>query len=158
MGFLDRFSNFFESSWSDRKKLEKLKKKPLRTVEIRIKMDCRGCEKKVRKSVQHMRGVTQVLVERKMQKLTVIGHVDPVKVLRRVVRRTGKKAEMWPFVPYDMVPHPYAQGVYDKKAPLGYVRNVYDDPHPSSLARASSAEVRYTTAFSDENTNACVVM
>ncbi|CAI9777693.1 unnamed protein product [Fraxinus pennsylvanica] len=121
-------------------------------------MDCEGCERRVRKSVQHMRGVTQVLVEPKMQKLTVIGHVDPDKVLRRVVHRTGKKAEMWPFVPYDMVPHPYAPGVYDKKAPLGYVRNVYDNPQPSSLARASSEEVRYTTAFSDENINACVVM
>ncbi|KAL0412386.1 UNVERIFIED_CONTAM: Heavy metal-associated isoprenylated plant protein 26 [Sesamum radiatum] len=52
---------------------------------------------------------------------------------------------------------PYAPGVYDKKAPAGYVRKA-EDPQVSQLARASSTEVRYTTAFSDENPAACVVM
>ncbi|KAL2527927.1 Heavy metal-associated isoprenylated plant protein 26 [Forsythia ovata] len=160
MGVLDKISVYFESPWSwrDRKKLKKLKKKSLQTVEIRVKMDCEGCARRVRKSVEDMKGVTQVQVEPKLQKLTVIGHVDPDKVLHRVRHRTHKVVEMWPFVPYDTVPHPYAPGVYDKKAPLGYVRNIYDNPQVSSLARASSAEVRYTTAFSDDNPNACLVM
>ncbi|GJU26121.1 heavy metal-associated isoprenylated plant protein 26 [Tanacetum coccineum] len=103
-----------------------------------------------------MKGVTSVTVERKQHKLSVVGYVEPNKVLRRVAHRTGKKVEFWPYVPYDIVAHPYAQGVYDKKAPAGYVRYV-DDPH-NNLARASSAEVRYTTAFSDENTAACAIM
>lgn len=77
--------------------------------------------------------------------------------MARVAHRTGKKAEIWPYVPYDVVAHPYAQGTYDKKAPAGYVRNS-QDPHVAHLARASSTEVRYTTAFSDENPAACVVM
>jgi len=48
---------------------------------------------------------------------------------------------------------------YDKKAPPGYVRNVVADPAAAPLARASSTEVRYTAAFSDENPNAaCAVM
>lgn len=129
------------------------------TVEIRVKMDCEGCERRVRKSVEGMRGVTKVEVDPKKHRLTVIGYVDPEKVLHRVRHRTGKKAEMWPYVPYDVVDHPYAPGVYDKKAPAGYVRNVeVVDPRTSSLARASSTEVQYTTAFSDENPNACVIM
>ena len=127
-------------------------------MEIKVKMDCEGCEKRVKKSVQGMRGVTKVEVERKLSKLTVIGYVDPKKVLERVRHRTGKKADLWPYVPYDIVPHPYAPGAYDRKAPPGYVRNVLDDPEHSSLARASSLEVKYTTAFSDENPDACVVM
>ncbi|OMO92785.1 hypothetical protein COLO4_17337 [Corchorus olitorius] len=127
------------------------------TVEIKVKMDCEGCERKVKKSVEGMKGVTQVDVERKGNKLTVVGYVDPAKVVARVAHRTGKKVELWPYVPYDVVAHPYAPGVYDKKAPAGYVRNA-QDPQISHLARASSTEVRYTTAFSDENPTACSIM
>ncbi|CAI0392823.1 unnamed protein product [Linum tenue] len=105
-----------------------------------------------------MKGVTQVEVNPKQHKLTVIGFVDPNKVLNRVRHRTGKKADLWPYVPYDVVDHPYAPGSYDKKAPPGYVRNVMYDPHASALARATSFEVKTTTAFSDENPNACSVM
>lgn len=127
------------------------------TVEIKIKIDCEGCERKVRRSVEGMKGVTSVEIEPKQHKLTVVGYVEPTKVVARVAHRTGKKAELWPYVPYDVVEHPYAAGVYDRKAPSGYVRNA-EDPHIHQLARASSTEVRYTTAFSDENPTACVVM
>ena len=112
----------------------------------------------MRKSVEGMKGVTQVEVDPKQHKLTVIGYVDPDKVLTRVRHRTGKKADFWPYVPYDVVPHPYAPGTYDKKAPAGYVRDVVENPEASSLARASSTEVKYTTAFSDDNPNACAIM
>eukprot|EP00268_Persea_americana_P022091 TRINITY_DN2198_c0_g1_i2.p1 TRINITY_DN2198_c0_g1~~TRINITY_DN2198_c0_g1_i2.p1 ORF type:complete len:107 (+),score=4.84 TRINITY_DN2198_c0_g1_i2:334-654(+) len=101
--------------------------------------------------------VVQVEVDRKQWKLTVVGYVDPNKVLKRVRWRTGKKAELWPYVPYDTVAHPYAPGAYDKKAPPGYVRNVMD-PGAASIVRASSTEERYTNAFSDDNPNACSVM
>lgn len=155
MGALDHLSNIFDCSSSHRK----LKKhKQLQTVEIKVKMDCEGCERKVKRSVEGMKGVTSVEVDPKKHKLTVVGYVNPEKVVARVAHRTGKKVEIWPYVPYDVVAHPYAQGVYDKKAPAGYVRNDYNDPHVSHLARASSTEVRYTTAFSDENPAACVVM
>ncbi|KAF8405426.1 hypothetical protein HHK36_010332 [Tetracentron sinense] len=155
MGVLDYVSDFFDCSHST----NKLKKpKQLQTVEIKVKIDCEGCERKVKKAVDGMKGVKQVEVDPKQHKLTVIGYVEPNKVLERVRHRTGKKADMWPYVPYDVVPHPYAPGVYDKKAPPGYVRNVLDDPQASSLARASSTEERYSTAFNDENPNSCTVM
>ncbi|KAG5547682.1 hypothetical protein RHGRI_013393 [Rhododendron griersonianum] len=104
-----------------------------------------------------MEGVQSVDIQPKQHKVTVVGYVDPDKVVNRVARRTGKRAEIWPYVPYDVVAHPYAQGVYDRKAPAGYVR-YSEDPRVNQLARASSTEVRYTTAFSDENTGACSVM
>ncbi|KAL6545921.1 Heavy metal-associated isoprenylated plant protein 26 [Orobanche gracilis] len=154
MGALDHLSNMFDCS-SGHSKLKK--RKQLQTVEIKIKIDCEGCERKVRRSVEGMKGVTSVEVSPKQNKLTVVGYVDPEKVVSRVAYRTGKKAEIWPYVPYDVVEHPYAQGVYDKRAPSGYVR-YSEDPRVSQLARASSTEVRYTTAFSDENPAACVVM
>lgn len=127
-------------------------------VEIKVKMDCEGCERRVRKSLEGMKGVSQVEVDPKKSKLTVIGYVEPHKVLHRVRHKTGKVAEFWPYVPFDEIDHPYVPGVYDKKAPPGYVRNTIDNPQIDTLARASSTEVKYTTAFSDENPNACVVM
>ncbi|KAL9464694.1 hypothetical protein AB3S75_002325 [Citrus x aurantiifolia] len=158
MGFLEYVSELCdcESRWHSHRKLKK--RKQLQTVEIKIKMDCEGCERRVKKSVEGMKGVTQVEVDPKQSRLTVIGYVDPDKVLERVRHRTGKKAEFWPYVPCDVVPRPYAPEAYDKKAPPGHVRNVLDDPVAAPLARASSFEVKYTTAFSDENPNACAVM
>ncbi|XP_056169947.1 heavy metal-associated isoprenylated plant protein 27 [Syzygium oleosum] len=156
MGFLDYVADVCYVPRNDSRKLRK--RKQLQTVEIKIKMDCEGCVRRVRKSVEGMKGVTQVEVEPKQSKLTVVGYVDPGKVLRRVRHRTGKVCDFWPYVPYDVVDHPYAPGAYDKKAPPGYVRNVLQDPQASALARASSTEVTYTTAFSDDNPNACVVM
>ncbi|XP_011046678.1 PREDICTED: heavy metal-associated isoprenylated plant protein 26-like [Populus euphratica] len=154
MGALDHLSDFFDCS-SGSSKLKK--RRQLQTVEVKVRIDCEGCERKVKRALEGMKGVKQVDVERKANKVTVVGYVDPSKVVARVAHRTGKKAELWPYVPYDMVAHPYAPGVYDKKAPAGYVRNA-EDPHVSQLARASSTEVRYTTAFSDENPAACAVM
>jgi len=153
MGALDHFSHLFDCSTSS-SKLHK--RKQLQTVEIKVKIDCEGCERRVRKAVEGMKGVKQVDIQRKAHKLTVVGYVEPAKVVSRVQHRTGKKAELWPYVPYDEVAHPYAAGVYDRKAPAGYVRN--PDQQVSQLARASSLEVRYTTAFSDENPTACSIM
>nr|AGW45453.1 metal ion binding [Reaumuria trigyna] len=154
MGALDHLSDLFDCGGGGHKMH---KRRQLQTVEIKIKIDCEGCERKVRRSVEGMKGVNQVDIEPKQNKLTVVGYVEPSKVLARVRHRTGKKADLWPYVPYDVVEHPYAQGVYDRKAPAGYVRNC-DDPGMSQLARASSTEVRYTTAFSDENPTACSIM
>ncbi|KAF5752011.1 putative metal ion binding protein [Tripterygium wilfordii] len=154
MGALDHFSDLFDCSHG---RSRHKKRKQFQTVEIKIKLDCDGCERKARRSVEGMKGVTQVDVDRKSNKLTVIGYVDPSKVVSRVAHRTGKRAELWPYVPYDVVEHPYAPGVYDKKAPAGYVRNAMD-PQTVQLARASSTEVRYTTAFSDDNPQACSIM
>ncbi|GLT82612.1 hypothetical protein SLE2022_009730 [Rubroshorea leprosula] len=80
-------------------------------------MDCEGCERKVRKSVEGMKGVTVVEVDPKQSRLTVTGYVEPEKVLDRLRHRTGMKAEFWP-----------------------------------------SFEAKYTTAFSDENPTARVIM
>ncbi|KAK1370338.1 HMA domain-containing protein [Heracleum sosnowskyi] len=158
MGALDHISDMFDCSGRSSHSKYK-KRKQLQTVEVKVKMDCEGCERKVKRSVEGMKGVSSVDINPKQHKLTVVGYVDPDKVVERVAHRTGKKAELWPYVPYDVVAHPYAPGVYDKKAPAGYVRNTeYGDPRTSQLARASSTEVRYTTAFSDENPQACAIM
>ncbi|CAN1788267.1 Heavy metal-associated isoprenylated plant protein 20 [Linum perenne] len=95
-------------------------------------MDCDGCERKVKNSVSHMKGYN--------------------KVLKRV-QNTGKKAEFWPYVQYNLVSYPYVSGAYDKKAPSGYVRNV-----PQALPTSDDTAQTLTSIFSDDNPNACYVM
>ncbi|GLJ24812.1 hypothetical protein SUGI_0474440 [Cryptomeria japonica] len=129
------------------------KLKQFQTVELRVRMDCEGCERKVRKSLSNMKGVRSLEVDRKQFKVTVTGYVEANKVLKRVRRRTGKKAEMWPYKPYNLVYYPYASQVYDKKAPAGYVRNV--DP---TFPNPQRTDERYTSVFSDDNPNACSIM
>ncbi|KAK9666804.1 hypothetical protein RND81_14G212500 [Saponaria officinalis] len=155
MGALDHLAEYFNCG-GGRHHIHN-RRKQLQTVEIKVKIDCEGCERKVRRAVEGMKGVTQVDIEPKQSKLTVVGYVEPHKVVARVKYRTGKRAELWPYVPYDVVGHPYAPGTYDRRAPAGYVRRG-DEQQVNQLARMSSTEVRYTTAFSDENTAACSIM
>lgn len=97
-------------------------------------------------------GVKSVEINRKQQKVSVTGYVEPNKVLKKA-KSTGKKAEIWPYVPYSMVTHPYAVPSYDKKAPPGYVRRL------ETTGTVTTHEDPYiTTMFSDENPNACSIM
>ncbi|KAG1334529.1 heavy metal-associated isoprenylated plant protein 23 [Cocos nucifera] len=133
----------------------KHKKKRLQTVELKVRMDCDGCELKVKKAVSSMKGVQSVDINRKQQKVTVVGYVEPNKVLKKA-QSTGKKAEIWPYVPYNLVTHPYAAGAYDKKAPPGYVRNV--ESVAVSSSQSSKQDDQITNMFSDDNPNSCSIM
>ncbi|CAN6675503.1 unnamed protein product [Malus baccata var. baccata] len=146
MGALDALSDYFTIS-KPRKK-----RKPMQTVEIKVKMDCDGCERRVKSAVTNMKGAKQVEVNRKQSKVTVTGYVDPNKVLKKV-KSTGKKAEIWPYVRYNLVAYPYVAGAYDKKAPSGYVRNV-----TQALPGPNAPDDKYTSMFSDENPHACSIM
>ncbi|KAI5001045.1 hypothetical protein ZWY2020_011004 [Hordeum vulgare] len=128
------------------------KKRPQQTVNIKVKMDCEGCERRVKNAVKSIRGVTSVAVNPKMSKVTVTGHVEPRKVLERV-KSTGKAAEMWPYVPYTLATYPYVGGAYDKKAPAGFVRSA-----PQAMADPAAPEIHYMNMFNDEDVNACTVM
>ncbi|KAL5553384.1 hypothetical protein UlMin_040785 [Ulmus minor] len=146
MGILDHLSDYFTVT-KPRKK-----RKAMQTVEIKVKMDCDGCERRVRNSVSSMKGAKSVEVNRKQSRVTVTGYVEPNKVLKRV-RSTGKRAEFWPYVPYNLVAYPYVAQAYDKKAPAGYVKNVVQ-----ALPSPNAPDEKYTTMFSDENPNACSIM
>ncbi|KAI3930642.1 hypothetical protein MKX01_037088 [Papaver californicum] len=118
------------------------KKKQMQTVELKIKMDCDG--------------VKSVDINRKQNKVTVTGYVEASKVVKKA-RSTGKKVEIWPYVPYNLVLHPYIAQAYDKKAPPGYARNVeITSTATSNMARHEDNQ--YTTMFSDDNPNACSIM
>ncbi|GAB4827949.1 Heavy metal-associated isoprenylated plant protein 21 [Ancistrocladus abbreviatus] len=147
MGVLDYLANFctVTSTWR--------KRKPFRTVDIKVKMDCDGCERKVRNAVKSMKGARTVEVIRKQHRVKVTGHVDPNKVLKRIKRTGKKRAEFWPYVEYNLVSYPYTAGAYDKRAPAGYVRNV-----AQAFPDYQTPEETITTVFSDDNPHACSIM
>ncbi|KAF9597808.1 hypothetical protein IFM89_021893 [Coptis chinensis] len=116
-GTLEYFSDLMSSGHTH-------KKKTFQTVELKVRMDCDGCELKVRKALlSSMSGVKSVDINRKQQKVIVSGYVEANKVLKKA-KSTGKKAEIWPYVPYNLVAHPYTAQAYGKRAPPGYVRNI----------------------------------
>lgn len=97
-------------------------------------------------------GVKTVEVIRKQSRVVVSGFIDPNKVLKRV-KNTGKRAEFWPYVPYNLVYYPYVTQAYDKRAPSGFVRNVVQ-----AIPPPNATEERITYLFSDDNPNACSIM
>ncbi|CAL9001364.1 PREDICTED: heavy metal-associated isoprenylated plant protein 20-like [Prunus mume] len=133
------------------------KKKQLQTVELKVRMDCDGCELKVKKALSSLSGVKSVEINRKQQKVSVTGYVEANKVLKKA-KSTGKRAEIWPYIPYNLVAQPYIAQAYDKKAPPGYVRNVENMNMTSSTGTVTRYEDPYTTMFSDDNPNACSIM
>ncbi|XP_057763014.1 heavy metal-associated isoprenylated plant protein 22-like [Arachis stenosperma] len=148
MGFLDNIPECFGAYSTKIKK----KRMPKQTVNIRVKMDCEGCVRKVSDALEDLEGVESVDVNKKQQRVTVTGYVDPEEVLKEV-NNTGKKADVWPFVPYNLVTFPYVREAYDIKAPTGFVRNV-----PQALGDPKSPEMKLMTFFNDDNPNACSVM
>ncbi|XP_021851353.1 heavy metal-associated isoprenylated plant protein 23-like [Spinacia oleracea] len=80
----------------------KKNRKQFQTIELKVRMDCDGCELKVRKALSSLSGVKKVEINRKQQKVTVSGYVEANKVLKKA-KSTGKKAEIWPYVPYNLV-------------------------------------------------------
>eukprot|EP00252_Welwitschia_mirabilis_P007020 TRINITY_DN1802_c0_g1_i2.p2 TRINITY_DN1802_c0_g1~~TRINITY_DN1802_c0_g1_i2.p2 ORF type:complete len:133 (-),score=22.87 TRINITY_DN1802_c0_g1_i2:251-649(-) len=98
-------------------------------------------------------GVKTIDIDRKMHKVSVTGYVEPKKVLKKV-KATGKRAEMWPYVPYNLVAEPYSAQTYDKKAPAGFVRKDSNN----LVAVNPPPDEKYTAVFSEENPNACSVM
>ncbi|XP_073156676.1 heavy metal-associated isoprenylated plant protein 24-like [Henckelia pumila] len=133
--------------------LPKKKKKQLNTVAVKIRMDCEGCAQKVKSALSAVKGAKSVEIDLKNQKATVDGFVDAKKVME-AAKSTGKKVEPWPYVPYTLIAHPYASGVYDKKAPPNFVRGT-DEP---GVATLNPDEQRYTQMFSDDNPHSCSLM
>jgi len=147
MGALDYFSDLFERLLTKRKR-----RKQLQTVEMKIKIDCDGCERKVKRALSSMSGVKTVDIDRKQQKVTVSGYVEENKVLKKA-KSTGKRVELWPYVRYNALAHPFSAQMYDKRAPSGYVKKENFN-NISTMKR----EDDYFTMFSEENPNSCTIM
>ncbi|KAK9150515.1 hypothetical protein Syun_008824 [Stephania yunnanensis] len=147
-------------------------------VEMRVHVDCAGCESKIKKALHKIKGVDDIDIDMGMQKVTVTGWADQKKILK-AVRKTGRKAELWPY-PYNPEYHAYTAQYYHQHQPMqpytssycgsyavpsssyNYYKHGYNDgyghgyyqqpPHSTLLSERAGA------MFSDENPNACSIM
>ncbi|XP_058092326.1 heavy metal-associated isoprenylated plant protein 28-like [Magnolia sinica] len=140
-------------------------------VEMRVHMDCAGCESKIKKALQKLEGIDDIDIDMGMQKVTVTGWADQKKVLK-AVRKTGRRAELWPF-PYNPEYHPYTHYNHHQhhqshhltyiapSSSYNYYKHGYDDPDHGYYRRPLHSTIldeRASAMFSDENPNACFIM
>ncbi|GMY19371.1 heavy metal-associated isoprenylated plant protein 45 [Fagus crenata] len=131
-------------------------------VELLVHMDCEGCEKRIRRAISKIEGVDSLEIDMDRQKVTVTGYIDQRKVLK-VVRRTGRKAEFWPF-PYDSEYYPYASMYLDEstyKSSYNYYTHGINESVRGYFPDQVYSTVPDNTVhlFSDDNVHAyCTIM
>ncbi|KAG8364754.1 hypothetical protein BUALT_Bualt18G0031700 [Buddleja alternifolia] len=144
---------------------------------MRVHMDCAGCESKIKKSLQKVKGVDDVDIDMGLQKVTVTGWADQKKLLKKV-RRTGRRAELWQFA-YNPVMrnhnytghHHYYQNngggpsTYYTPQPsascYNYYKHGYDNYNTNNAHSTGTSTIfgnRTGDTFSDENPHGCSVM
>lgn len=67
---------------------------PLKTVILKTSMHCEGCASDVRRSLEKMKGVVSVDVNRENSQVAVRGVVDAIQVAQLVKNRFGKHVEI----------------------------------------------------------------
>ncbi|KDO64277.1 hypothetical protein CISIN_1g036482mg, partial [Citrus sinensis] len=147
-------------------------------VELMVHMDCEGCEKRIRRAISKIdvfnqfdvqfsfdfiiTGVDSLDIDMDKQKVTVTGYVDERKVLK-VVRRTGRKAEFWPF-PYDSEYYPYASTYLDEstfRSSYNYYQHGFNESVHGYFPDQAYETVPDDTVhlFSEDNVHAyCTIM
>ncbi|XWS52984.1 hypothetical protein CRYUN_Cryun11dG0119000 [Craigia yunnanensis] len=142
-------------------------------IEMRVHMDCAGCESRVKSALQKLNGVDEVDIDMGMQKVTVTGYADQKKVLK-TVRKTGRRAELWQ-LPYNPEHHSFGNHYYNQhqcNGPLtyyapqpcssyNYYKHGYDSNDTSYYRHPAHSTIfghQTGSAFSDENPHACSIM
>ncbi|XP_066343565.1 copper transport protein ATX1-like isoform X1 [Miscanthus floridulus] len=64
------------------------------TIEMKVYMHCDACERKVRRTISKVEGVETIEVDREENKVTVTGDFEPEKVVKKIKKKTRKKAEI----------------------------------------------------------------
>ncbi|GLT90231.1 hypothetical protein SLE2022_081740 [Rubroshorea leprosula] len=67
-----------------------------KTWVLKVSIHCEGCKKKVKKILTNIEGVYATDIDLRQQKVTVMGNVDSETLLKKLIKKTGKHAELWP--------------------------------------------------------------
>ncbi|KAI3764903.1 hypothetical protein L2E82_14920 [Cichorium intybus] len=176
----------------------------LEIVEMMVYMDCHGCGKKVRRALENLDDddddsssssppppppppsssssssslcVDDIEIDMDLQKVTVTGYVEHEKVLK-VVRKTGRRAELWLFPYYSQcfaftkqyadlyTYHNHSVTYFQAEQPDTIYSHIYHVHGYNDHDHHTHQELPYTivhgettfVAFSDENVNACSIM
>ncbi|CAG7878777.1 unnamed protein product [Brassica rapa] len=69
-------------------------KKPVNVTVMKLDMHCEGCGKKIKRLLKHYKGVEDVKIDYKDNKMTVVGNVDAEAVRDKVAERIKRKVEI----------------------------------------------------------------
>ncbi|KAG6750470.1 hypothetical protein POTOM_044966 [Populus tomentosa] len=67
-----------------------------KTWVLKVSVHCEGCKRKVKKILDSIDGVLTTDVDLRLQKATVVGDVDADTLIKKLIKKTGKHAELWP--------------------------------------------------------------
>ncbi|KAH9607532.1 hypothetical protein KSS87_017462 [Heliosperma pusillum] len=91
-------SNEFDASSKPTKNSSSSSPSLDQVVVLRVSLHCRGCERKMKKHLSRMSGVTSFSIDFAAKKVTVIGDVTPLQVLASISK--VKTAKLWsPTIP-----------------------------------------------------------
>ncbi|CAI8592534.1 unnamed protein product [Vicia faba] len=137
---------------------------------MRVHMDCPGCQNKVKNALQKMKGIDDIEIDMKLQKVTVNGYADQKKVLKRV-RKTGVRAELWQlphtaesqnqYHQQHLVNGPVPNYASQPSSSYNYYKHGYDSSDPSFYHYPSQSSIfghQTGATFSDDNPHACSIM
>ncbi|KAF2305295.1 hypothetical protein GH714_003528 [Hevea brasiliensis] len=117
-------------------------------TEMRVHMDCAGCEAKIKKALQKLNGVDDIDIDMAMQKVTVMGWADQKKYYYQQQQETQPAEVITYYAPqYSTSSYNYRRHGYSNED-YGY----YQTPPYSIVDEKASA------MFSDENPHACSIM
>ncbi|KAJ8504221.1 hypothetical protein OPV22_005107 [Ensete ventricosum] len=114
-------------------------------LELKVYMHCKACERSVHNTLRKLEGVKAVKVDMNSHRAIVTGEVDPEKVVKKLKKKTGKRAEIITTRKNDMAP---AAG--DCSSNRSEASAVITDHFDQTLVAGLSL-------FSDENPNACSI-
>ncbi|KAJ8447956.1 hypothetical protein Cgig2_028832 [Carnegiea gigantea] len=139
-------------------------------VELRVRIDCVGCENKVKKALLKLDGVDDVEIDMEMQKATVTGWAKEEKILK-TIQKIGIRVEPW-IMPYDARFHDFNH-FYEQHESFIYTSNrsshsksngniIHEIAHPYDYQPPSidGSEVNHATLtmFNDDNPSGCSIM
>ncbi|CAM8891702.1 unnamed protein product [Rhodiola kirilowii] len=99
----------------------------LKTWVLKASIHCEGCKKKVKKIVSNTPGVYSSDVDLKQQKVTVTGNIDVNTLISKLIKKTGKHAELWPEVKTEQDVRKQSKQKPKRKPPLDEVKKAEDE-------------------------------
>ncbi|XP_040996210.1 heavy metal-associated isoprenylated plant protein 19 [Juglans microcarpa x Juglans regia] len=122
-------------------------------AEFKVSMHCNACERTVAKAISKCKGVEKFTTDMNNHKVVATGKFDPQKVLKKLKKKTGKRAE----IVVNKEKAPASSTAESNGSELSVQPKVAPDD-PLLIMFDYCKENELLMMFSDENPNACTIM
>ncbi|XP_072981836.1 heavy metal-associated isoprenylated plant protein 19-like [Typha latifolia] len=122
-------------------------------LELKVYMHCKACERSVMEALKRIKGIETVKVDMNLHKAIVTGQFEPRKVLKKLKKKTGKRAEIM------KKNEANNKGEEEKMEPvLQNGDNLVMDQNNTMNNDFDENMMTNFNMFNDENANACRMM